>query len=521
MQFVSIPVAVHNRHFEWQLDLFWYQHKRLYGSEAYQKARAIIIKRNYPNEVKVETLQWEIDIPHFMAEGHFDFNANYNHQYCLPMNIQVGLWQLLQSNTFPDDTVLEVLDCDMFHLRPHPTIQVNEGELYVDTIYEDWHLKSLSDNRSIIDIYFENGGGYYNGGFVPIIGTVATFKRILPEWIAVHNDIVQRDYDHTIKWWAGMFALQAACEKAKVKMNTFNYCFIQRANSLADHHYIAHYSIDGDFIHKKDPGNTLSRPNAQRCLNASPALLLYTKPFAEWLLQSRFMNTDTIQQFNQLPQLLAGLQAIEFGGPSPIFSELGIYPVLDNCDGVNFTTNPSLNTGQPSGTYIYYEQKVGQFWWCDATDLYLFTDNSYNLALSSDNLEHIANPIRALNEWKRVIRPNGFIFLSLPRKESNFDHQRPDTTFEHILDDFNGNVDETDLTHLEEILALHDLERDPFAKPREHFEQRSRDNFNNRCLHHHIFSTELIQKLFDYMGFESVLITHNYTNYFALARVKK
>lgn len=220
-------------------------------------------------------------------------------------------------------------------------------------------------------------------------------------------------------------------------------------------------------------------------------------------------------------ELFQGLHAIEFGGPSQIYDTLGVYSVLTGCDGINFTTNPVFTQGQPMGAYNYQTGRSGRFWWCDATDLAIFSDSSYDLALSSDNLEHIANPIRALVEWRRVIKPNGYIFLVLPRKESNFDHQRPHTSFEHILSDYTNNVDEHDLTHLDEILRLHDLERDPWAKPYEHFEQRSKDNFNNRCLHHHVFNTKLIQCIFDYMDFETVGINNTHSNYFALARVKK
>ena len=42
MDLISVPVAVYNGLFEWQLDLFWHRHKELYGKNAFQKAKAII-----------------------------------------------------------------------------------------------------------------------------------------------------------------------------------------------------------------------------------------------------------------------------------------------------------------------------------------------------------------------------------------------------------------------------------------------------------------------------------------------
>ena len=73
-------------------------------------------------------------------------------------------------------------------------------------------------------------------------------------------------------------------------------------------------------------------------------------------------------------------------------------------------------------------------------------------------LEHVANPIKALSEWKRIT--SGKIILIVPRKDFNFDHKRPITSFNHLLEDFDNDVNESDLTHLDEILSLHDLELD-------------------------------------------------------------
>ncbi len=78
-------------------------------------------------------------------------------------------------------------------------------------------------------------------------------------------------------------------------------------------------------------------------------------------------------------------------------------------------------------------------------------------------LEHAANPLRVLYEWKRILKNSGTILIVLPHKAATFDHRRPSTSFEHIKADFDSNVDESDLTHLDEILALHDLKLDPWA----------------------------------------------------------
>ena len=55
---------------------------------------------------------------------------------------------------------------------------------------------------------------------------------------------------------------------------------------------------------------------------------------------------------------------------------------------------------------------------------------------------------------------------------------------------------------LEEILALHDLSKDPQAGSAEAFERRSRLNFQNRCLHHHVFDQALAADMVRAAGFD-------------------
>jgi len=56
-----------------------------------------------------------------------------------------------------------------------------------------------------------------------------------------------------------------------------------------------------------------------------------------------------------------------------------------------------------------------------------------------------------------------------------------------MIEDRERRTDERDLTHLPEILELHDLGLDPAAGTKHNFHQRSLRNFENRSLHHHVF----------------------------------
>lgn len=248
---ITVPVAVHRDQFRWQLELFWFAHRRVYGRDA--RAHAIVIKRHSIRDAKVERMLWKMDVPHTMCEAFFDLNSviprnsvpSAKVRVGVPLNIQAGLIQVLPR--FADDQVLEVIDCDMFHFRRCGCSEVKSNELLVSDVYENWHLFSLTKNRRVISPYFENGGRFYNGGFVPIIGLAGTFRRILPEWTAIHIDILGRNYKGLIHWWAGMFALQAACEKARVQMVGRDICYVPEANTLAPTQHIGHYSVDPIF----------------------------------------------------------------------------------------------------------------------------------------------------------------------------------------------------------------------------------------------------------------------------------
>jgi SAM-dependent methyltransferase len=210
---------------------------------------------------------------------------------------------------------------------------------------------------------------------------------------------------------------------------------------------------------------------------------------------------------------------IEVGGPSALFKTvMPIYQFVGGLDGVNFSTDTVWEGRIKAGeNFNYGDNKSGRQFISEATDLSEIATARYDFLLSSNCLEHVANPIKALTEWRRVIKPGGGLILVLPNRESNFDHQRPVTKFEHLLDDFTQDVGEDDLTHLDEILALHDLSMDPAAGDLEHFRQRSLKNFENRTLHHHVFDVPLIEGMLDHVGFETVDMTTTETDFFALA----
>lgn len=197
-----------------------------------------------------------------------------------------------------------------------------------------------------------------------------------------------------------------------------------------------------------------------------------------------------------------GKLGIEIGGPSTLFSKeiLPVYLLAKEIDGCNYSSNTVWEGEIKSSEYNYYAGKIGKQYILEGSNLSDIEDEKYDFLLSCHNLEHIANPIKALKEWCRVLKPNGVLLLVLPDKLFTFDRNRAYTTFSHLLEDYQNNVEESDTTHLDEILSLHDLNYDPLAGDNINaFRKRCQNNLMNRCLHHHVFSDDCIRQVFDYL----------------------
>jgi SAM-dependent methyltransferase len=194
---------------------------------------------------------------------------------------------------------------------------------------------------------------------------------------------------------------------------------------------------------------------------------------------------------------LVGKRGLEIGGPSAIFSSNRLIPVYDRCLGVDSCNFSPHTIWTSSAGQTGWGTKFGRELVAEACDLSIVADETYDFVIASHVLEHIANPLRAMAEWRRVLRTHGALLIIVPDRRYTFDHKRPFTTFEHIEADYAANTGEDDLTHLEEILSLHDLGVDPLAGSREQFRNRCLQNLAVRAMHHHVFSPEVLSLMFE------------------------
>lgn len=230
------------------------------------------------------------------------------------------------------------------------------------------------------------------------------------------------------------------------------------------------------------------------------------KPKAPW-----YCIAEQWKRFSMIEELISGKKGLEIGGPTRLFKRwnwLPLYRTVGSLDNCNFS-NATRWEGTIQGGLTYNfdrKHKPGRQYILEITDLKPIKAESYDFVISSHVLEHTSNPLKALTEIKRVLKNNGILLLMLPHKDGAFDHKRPVTTIEHLLEDFQDGVSEEDLTHLEEILDCHDLDRDPLAGDFEAFKARSELNAENRCLHHHVFDTRLAADLVNWLGMEILFV---------------
>jgi SAM-dependent methyltransferase len=210
--------------------------------------------------------------------------------------------------------------------------------------------------------------------------------------------------------------------------------------------------------------------------------------------------------YSVIKPFVADKVGLELGGPSPIFKKNRLIPVYNCCqriDGCNFASRTIWGDTDDGAGFGHH---FGRNYTAEACDLSVISSETYDFVLASHVLEHVANPLRALLEWKRVLKAGGALLVIVPDKRASFDHRRPYTSFEHLESDFKSNTSEADLSHLEEVLRLHDLRLDPAAGSPERFRERCLNNYSVRGMHHHVFSPEVLALMFNRVSMQILSI---------------
>ena len=215
--------------------------------------------------------------------------------------------------------------------------------------------------------------------------------------------------------------------------------------------------------------------------------------------------------YQQLEPFFQSKIGLEIGGPTGKFKRSGllpVYTVADRIDNCNFSNNTIFEGSIIEGATFHFDKRraPGNQYIAEATNLSSIASASYDFVLSSHTLEHVANPLQALLEWIRVLKEAGVLVLVVPHRDGTFDHNRPVTSLAHLIQDFERQMTEADVTHLEEALRLHDLATDPHVSDFDSFREMSERNMENRRLHHHVFDTHLAVEVVHHIGLQILAV---------------
>jgi SAM-dependent methyltransferase len=99
-----------------------------------------------------------------------------------------------------------------------------------------------------------------------------------------------------------------------------------------------------------------------------------------------------------------------------------------------------------------------------------FAESALDYLAHSHVLEHLPNPVRALVEWYRVVRPGGWIYMVVPDRRYTFDRPRECTPVAHMLRDYEDGTDVRDATHFEDYAMNREMEGSHLAAGRDRAE---------------------------------------------------
>jgi predicted SAM-dependent methyltransferase len=86
----------------------------------------------------------------------------------------------------------------------------------------------------------------------------------------------------------------------------------------------------------------------------------------------------------------------------------------------------------------------------DGEHLSKIKDSTQDFVIANHFLEHCQNPIGAIGNMLRVLKNGGVLYLSIPDKRYSFDADRPQTSIDHILRDYQEGPEWSKEQHFDE-----------------------------------------------------------------------
>jgi SAM-dependent methyltransferase len=133
----------------------------------------------------------------------------------------------------------------------------------------------------------------------------------------------------------------------------------------------------------------------------------------------------------------------------------------------------------------------------DADDLRGVVDSaSEDFVICNHVFEHMRNPLAALQEWLRVLRKGGHLYLAIPDHVNPLDDRRATTTFEHLLHHFQepARNDAEDAFHFTDWTQSVHRAMDASAQR----EMAQKLQATGYSIHYHVFDQALFARVLAY-----------------------
>lgn len=169
-------------------------------------------------------------------------------------------------------------------------------------------------------------------------------------------------------------------------------------------------------------------------------------------------------------KLLDGLRGLEIGGGAQ--NPFGLKTLnVDYTD--DYTTKFKKQEVSLCGEYMKVDIVA-------SGDDLPFKDNTVDFVISSHVIEHFYDPVKAVEEWLRVVKPGGYVFIIAPHKDRTPDKSKP-------------------RTRLAEIIDRHEHPRPPKVDLHEHYSFWTTRDFVRIC-EHYGWKTVAVQDVDDKVG---------------------
>ena len=132
-------------------------------------------------------------------------------------------------------------------------------------------------------------------------------------------------------------------------------------------------------------------------------------------------------------------------------------------------------------------------------------NETQDFVIANHFIEHCQNPILTIENLLRVIKKDGILYLAVPEKRTCFDCDRPVTSIEHLLKDYQQGPEWSRQNHYEEWIELVEKETDE-TKAKWMVKELMRRDFS---IHFHVWTSadfvDFLLTLKHQLGFPLIL----------------